>query len=44
MTDHSKIRMFKIGICDSNIEVIKKYTDFLEEWLKSEKKKRLMNI
>ncbi len=39
MTDHSKIRMFKIGICDSNIEVIKKYTDFLEEWLKSEKKK-----
>ena len=34
MTDHSKIRMFKIGICDRNIEVIKKYKDFLEEWLK----------
>lgn len=38
MEGHLEERIFKIGICDSNPEIIQKYVNFFEKWLESKKK------
>ena len=38
MANNPEEKIFKIGICDSDTEMVKKYVNFLEQWLETKKK------